>query len=312
MTDVTRADFRALGTGCVLLVADPARLDTARAAIDEQLAIIDAACSRFRDDSELMALNGRAGETVHVGPELFEAITLAVRAARVTGGDVDPTIGAALRVLGYDRDFGEVAGNTSRTAAPLITLRRIAGWERIELDADRSTVRIPEGCSLDLGATAKAWAADRAAAAAADAAGGGVLVSLGGDIAVAGPAPEDGWLVRVAASHASSLDEPGQTITMSTGGLATSSTTVRRWTHGANEFHHIIDPATSLPADDVWRSVSVAAATCADANIASTAAIIRGESAPSWLTAHALPARLVGRDGDIVHLNGWPEDGEDR
>ena len=311
MSGAGRADFRSLGTGCVLLVSDPPALDRALSAVRTELDRVDAACSRFRDDSELSAVNSGAGRPVRVGPLLLEAIELARHAARVTGGDLDPTIGAALRVLGYDRDFARVGDGSDARRTPVTTLRRIAGWERIEVDAERSTVQIPAGASLDLGATAKAWAADRAATAAAGVSGCGVLVSLGGDVAVAGPAPDRGWPVRIAESHASPVDAPGQTVLVSSGGLATSSTQVRRWASGSTSVHHIIDPATSLPADDVWQTVSVAAATCAEANIASTAAIVKGTSAPDWLASQGLPARLVGRDGTILHLPGWPSDGEE-
>jgi thiamine biosynthesis lipoprotein len=136
--------------------------------------------------------------------------------------------------------------------------------------------------------------------------GCGVLVSLGGDVAVAGPPPGDGWQVRVTDDHAAAADEPGQTVTIRTGGLATSSTTVRTWTAGGRKQHHIIDPRTGEPVNSCWRTVSIAAATCADANIASTAAIIRGEAAPGWLAAAGLPARLVRHDGTVLRTPGWP------
>ena len=95
------------------------------------------------------------------------------------------------------------------------------------------------------------------------------------------------------------------------GGLATSSTAARRWRHGGDVLHHILDPRTGLPAATPWRTVSVAAGNCLDANTASTAAILLGAKAPAWLTAHGLPARLVPEDGGpIVYTPGWPEDAE--
>jgi thiamine biosynthesis lipoprotein len=133
-----------------------------------------------------------------------------------------------------------------------------------------------------------------------------VLVSLGGDVAVAGVAPEDGWPVRVTDDHAAGPDAPGQTIAIFTGGLATSSTTVRHWRRGDDTLHHIVDPDTGRPAPSRWRTVSVAASTCVDANTASTAAVIRADDAPRWLSERGLAARLVGVDGDIVHQGGWP------
>jgi thiamine biosynthesis lipoprotein len=165
---------------------------------------------------------------------------------------------------------------------------------------------------LDLGATAKALAADHAAAAAGAAVGeAGVLVSLGGDLAVVGPAPPDGWRVRVTDDHRSDVTAPGQWITLRAGGLATSSTTVRRWETDGGSAHHLLDPATGSPVASPWRTVSVTAASCLDANIASTAAIIRGERAPDWLESLGLPARLVRTDGTVQRVAGWPAEGDD-
>ena len=187
----------------------------------------------------------------------------------------------------------------------------IAGWRTIRIDLDAGTVVFGRGVSLDLGATAKALAADHAASAAADAAGCGVLVSLGGDIATAGPAPAEGWPVRVTDDHRAGVDVPGQWITIRSGGLATSSTTVRRWRSGGATVHHLLDPSSRLPVSGGWRTVSVTAATCLDANIASTAAVVRGERAPAWLESLALPSRLVSDGGLVLHVAGWPSDGDD-
>jgi thiamine biosynthesis lipoprotein len=172
---------------------------------------------------------------------------------------------------------------------------------------------VPRGIRLDLGATAKAWAADRAAAAAAETAGCGVLISIGGDIATCGSAPPGGWRIHVTDDHRSRPSAPGQTIAILSGGLATSSTAVRRWRHDGHTMHHIIDPHTGMPSQTKWRTVSVAAASCAEANIATTAALVRGAAATSWLTALELPARLVDHDSHALHLSGWPSrPGEDR
>ena len=187
-----------------------------------------------------------------------------------------------------------------------MTVGAMPGWQAVTVDADARTIRVPVGVELDLGATAKAWCADRAAARAAAAIESGVLVSLGGDVAIAGPAPEDGWDVGVADSHAATADEHQETINLRDGGLATSSTTVRAWARGGERLHHVIDPATGRPADVVWRTVSVAARRCVEANIASTASIIRGERAIEWLASLGLPSRLVRLDGTVVKVSGWP------
>jgi thiamine biosynthesis lipoprotein ApbE len=302
-----RVCWEAFASTAVLEVSGPESIGPAQDAVRGELEAIDEACSRFRPDSELSHLNARAGRPTPVGPLLLEALELALRAAALTDGAVDPTVGESLRIAGYDRDWSQVGEDPApRQAGIEVRLRRLAGWRTVRLDPESKTVMIPAGVSLDLGATAKAWAADRAAAAAREAGARGVLVAIGGDIALAGEPPSGGWLVRVAEDHRGALDAPGQTITLNGGGLATSSTTVRRWKRDGTQMHHIIDPATGLPARAPWRTASVAAASCADANIAATAALVRPAGAPEWLSAQHLPARLVAHDGEVLCIAGWP------
>lgn len=306
--------WEALGTRVVLRVTDPAGLDRARRAVEQEVGAIDLACSRFRSDAEIARVNASLGRPVRVSALLAEALELALRAAALTDGDVDPTIGRALVLSGYDRDWRLL----SPTETPLpphphaeppavrVTARRMSGWRSVILDRHTQTVRVPEGLTLDLGATAKAWVADRAARAASQTAECGALVSVGGDIAVDGPAPAHGWAVHVTDDHRSAPDAPGQTVRIRSGGLATSSTAVRRWRHKGQTMHHIIDPTTGAPARGTWRTVSVAADSCADANIATTAALVRAGAAPAWLASVGVPARLVSNGGRVYTVGDWP------
>jgi thiamine biosynthesis lipoprotein len=304
------AEWEALGTGVLLRVAEPAALRAARASVEAELAAIDVACSRFRGDSELSRLNSRAGRPTRIGPLLLAALEVGLRAAELTGGDVDPTLGRALELAGYDRDWRLLPppGEPPDAEMRAVAVRLRTGWRTVRVDRAASSVLLPAGVRIDLGATAKAWAADRAAAAAARAAGCGVLVGVGGDIATCGPSPEGGWRIRVTDDHRSPPSAPGQTIAIGSGALATSSTAVRRWSHGGRNMHHILDPATGMPVSDTWRTVSVAAATCTDANIATTAALVRKGAAPAWLAGLGLPARLVEWSGAVTHVGGWPRD----
>jgi thiamine biosynthesis lipoprotein ApbE len=311
------AAWRALGMLIQLGVTDQAKLAPARELLDRDLAALDLACSRFRPDSELVAVGnaarGAAGPvTVPVSPLLAEAIEVSLRAAELTDGDVDPTVGGVMAALGYDRDFAELRPAATATSVD-VAVRTIPGWRSVAVDVAAGTLTVPPGVQLDLGATVKGWAADRSAANIADRLGCGVLVSLGGDTAVAGPPPQAGWPIRVQDATMpleETPDGPSQVVSIRAGGLATSSTAARRWHHGGDVLHHILDPRTGLPAAPVWRTVSVAAATCADANTAATAAIIRGQSAPGWLTSLNLPARLVSVDGGVTTVANWPEAGQ--
>jgi thiamine biosynthesis lipoprotein len=327
-TAVARDTFGVFGTTAVVMVTSADALGPARALADTELGAVDRACSRFRADSELTALNAADGDARTVSALFADLIAAALRAARLTDGDVDPTCGRALVGLGYDRDFAEVlaasppppassAPDTSARASTAPTSAGLSspggpvpGWRDVEFDPAILRVRLLHGAQLDLGATAKAWAADRCAELIARGLGCGVLVSLGGDIAVAGSPPAEGWRVRVTDDHAAGPEAPGQTVTIAEGGLATSSTTVRAWMTGGRRVHHIIDPATGESAQSCWRTVSVAAGNCVDANTASTAAIIRGEAALEWLRGSGLPARLVAADGMVETTAGWPPDDE--
>jgi thiamine biosynthesis lipoprotein len=277
------------------------RLEDATAIVQVDVSEIDLACSRFRPDSDLSRVNGSAGRWTHVSKLFVHALRVALDAARGTDGAVDPSVGGALARLGYDRDFAQI-----RSSDFPVEGVPASGWQRVDIDAGRSCVRIPEGTLLDLGATAKALTADRASMRAATTVGCGVMVSLGGDVAVHGAPPPGGWTVGFADDH-SEQAEPGQTIAIRSGGVATSSTTVRRWSRGGRAIHHVLDPRTGLPALEVWRTVSVAAASCVWANTASTAALIMGAEAPAWLEHRRLPARLVALDGTVVRLNEWPQ-----
>jgi thiamine biosynthesis lipoprotein ApbE len=298
-------DGRAIGTSVRVVVTRTGRLGDARAAVDRVIREVDEACSRFREDSELSRIQALRGAEARVSPLLAALLGAALRGAELSDGAVDPTVGTAVRAAGYQGDFASVAAE----GGPItLVVRPVPGWRRIRLDPSRRTVVIPRGVEVDLGCTAKALAAGMAATAALAAmGGGGVLVSLGGDIALAGEAPEGGWRIQVADDSDAPITPDGETVTVTAGGVATSSTAVRRWTRGGVVLHHIIDPATGLPAGGPWRTVTVVAAVCLDANIAATAAVVRGESAVAWLESLRLPSRLVAHDGAVIRTAGWPE-----
>ncbi len=301
------ADWRVFGTGARMVVPAGSDIAAAREVVDCELAAIDLAASRFRDDSEISVLNRAAGQPVIVSDLLAELIGVALEAAESSGGAVDPTVGELLQQIGYDRTFRDVPQDGP---ALTVTIQRRPNWRAVELDRRAHTVRLPAGVSLDLGATAKAHASDRAAAVVHALTGGPVLISLGGDIAVAGPPPDGGWTVAVAEDSNAPVPAQGPRVVITEGGLATSSKTVRQWRRGGDVLHHLIDPWTTRPAGGPWRTVTVAAPTCLEANVAATSAIVLGESAVQWLAARKLPARLVSEAGTVRVQGGWPEEPE--
>lgn len=299
--------FQALGT-YVYLATRRDDLPVLTRLASEILDDVDRACSRFREDSDLTLANRHAGTWVEVDPVLVDAVAAAVRAAEQTDGLVNPLLGRPLEQLGYDRDFPELREVEHLAVAP-VTPPALDAWALIELDPD-GALKVPTGSALDLGATGKAWAADLIARAAAGELGADAIVSLGGDIAIteptgAAPPSREPWPIAIS-THPG--DPAEAMVTLDRGGLATSSTRVRRWARRGVDFHHVLDPRTGLPAPTTWRTVTTTGPDALAANTASTAAIVLGPAAVDWLERRGVAARLVTDDGRVVTTGGWPQE----
>ena len=241
-----------------------------------------------------------------MSPTFLDSLGVALDAARDTEGFVDPTVGSALIALGYDRDFDELGASLPTDFSAREPT--VVGWSQVEVDRRTRRVRVPVGTFLDLGATAKALCIDRAAELVAGRLRIGVMVGIGGDIAVAGDPPAGGWNIAVQESSREPDVRPDCVVAVTQGALASSGTTVRCWTLGGTTVHHIIDPMTGRSAAPVWRMVTAAASTCVAANVAATASIVWGERAPRELESRVVPARLVDAIGRVSVVCGWPED----
>ncbi|WP_405056297.1 FAD:protein FMN transferase [Kribbella sp. NBC_01505] len=277
-----------------LTVDDPAVLGAACGELKALMDRVDKAASRFRPDSELSIVNQRGGAMVPVSRLLVDLVDVSLMAASISGGAVDPTVGAAVIAAGYDDDIETVR---RRLVQPAAASARVAGWQQVQLNRKLALLGVPEDAALDLGATAKAWTADRAALVLSKRYGCAVLVEIGGDLCAAGQ-PTEPWVVTVAER----AGEPGVLVTLAHGGLTTSTRTARSWETG----HHIIDPRTGRPAEGPWRTASVWAQTAVRANTFSTALIATGEAAVGRLTLAGHPARMVANDGEVTEVAGWP------
>ncbi len=301
-TPAVSSSWPVWSTTARVVVTDPSALAAAVEITQRLLAEVDRAASRFRPDSEVSLLAGGPG-TARISPLLADLLATALLAAERTDGDVDPTVGAVLVELGY-HDEHSLGRSTDRLGGfDRVCLDRRVRWTDVELG--EGSVRVPAGTLVDLGATAKAYAADRAAALVAEGLGTGVLVELGGDIATAGPAPSRGWTVDVQDLPR----DPATRLTLGAGSaIATSSTQRRTWWRAGERLHHVLDPRTGMPADSPWASVTVVAGDCVAANTLTTAALVRGASAPSWLAGLGAKARLVTHDGRVLRTAAWPKD----
>lgn len=251
--------------GCQVLVAGAGEADllAIRALFDAR----EQAFSRFRPGSELNRVNAAASDIVVVSELFSDTLADALRAAEQTDGLVDPTVGAALEAAGYDRDFARLRPD------PLPADPGVPGALRTVRQRGRIVSR-PSTVKLDLNGVVKSRAVDDALRLLP----GPGFVAAGGDIAARG-----GTLVGL--PH-------GGTLVLEAGGLATSGTTRRRWRRGGRVEHHLIDPATGRPSASPWTLVTVAAASCRDADVAAKAAFLLGADGPDWLDERGLPGRF--------------------
>lgn len=283
----------------VSLVTDPAVAGEAGEQVQRLFQEWEQRLSRFRPDSELSRLNARPGRPVVVGGLLLEVVTAALRAARATRGLYDPTLLRAIEQLGYDRSFERIGPTT-----PPLT-ERVApggGWRRVRVDHTARTVTLPHGVGIDLGGIAKGMAVDAATERLRECGVAAAMVSAGGDLRVLGSPPgEASWLIAI----------PGPagpvTVPLTHGSLATSGIGRRHWRQGRVERHHLLDPRSARPARTGLWSVSVAAANCAQAEVAAKTAFILGAGpGADFLASKRLAGLFTTPAGERRPAGSWP------
>ncbi len=287
-------------------------LDYARQRIGE----LEARLSRFLPDSELCQLNRLAGFPTVVSPELFVFVAAAWRAKQLTGGSFDPTLGAPLRQLGYDRTFDEVAASSqARLTADTDNREFPVQWgnpeqstavagNRFDIDPQCRTVTCSPDVQLDLGGIAKGMTADIIAEELVQRGAVGACVNLGGDVRVhgLGPKADGGWSINLMLPGA----ESERTISLAAGGVCTSAITERRWVSKQGQAHHIVDPDTGRSVRTDLRSSSVVGRTAAAAEVLATAALVDGQSlAIERIQSKGATGILITGSGEVIELPGF-------
>jgi FAD:protein FMN transferase len=265
--------FRSMGCEVVLPPGVP--LAVVRHLFDAR----DQRFSRFIESSELNRVNATPHGVAVVSEELASMLSLALDAARATGGLVTPAVGGAMLAAGYDRDFSLLSPDgdpVEPAAVPSLDALSLRG---------RVLLRV-EPVFLDLNGVVKGKTVDDALALLGEG-----WVSAGGDLATTRP-------IVVGLPG-------GDTVTLDRGGLATSSVAKRSWLRGGERQHHLIDPATGAPARAPWRDVTVAAPTCLVADVAAKAALLLGAAGPSWLDTRGFAGRFVDHSGAVVTNESW-------
>ncbi len=295
---MARASFHAMGTTVSLLLPE-ADLDWATSEVRNLFSAWEKQLSRFLPDSELSRLNEQAGRPVVVSALLFNVLETALQAAHATNGLYDPTLLPQLKQIGYDRTFDEVAsqlpGNQER-------IRPGGQWRKIQIDRRRQEVLLPAGANIEFGGIAKGMAVDAAVQLLREHGVEAALVNAGGDLAVLNvPSHEGQWPLAV----------PGKdthwVVPLRSGALATSGIARRHWQQGEQQRHHLIDPRTGQPSQSGLWSVTVAAGSCMQAEVAAKVAFLLGAiPGCAFLQEHRLAGVLVDRNGSWFAAGDWP------
>ena len=271
---VVETTFRAMASHVqVLVVNGPPEAGTIA---EQALAQLESAWSRFVDTSDISRLNSARGRPVQLQPATLRLVELMIEAWEITKGRFDPTVLPALLAAGYVASIDDpsavttLATPTTGGSAPnTATLREVV------VDHIGQSVTLPLGITIDAGGLGKGLAADLVVAELLARGTEGALVSIGGDLAAAGKAPDDdGWTLDIE-DH---LD-PNRTlcrVLFSAGGVATSSTRSRRWTCAGTEQHHTIDPRTGAPSQSDLVGASAIGSCGWQAEVHSTALLLGG------------------------------------
>lgn len=244
---------------------------------------LHATFTRFKPESELSRLNDDPRDQVPVSPVMGRFIAAALQAARATGGLVDFTMLDAIERAGYreDRFRGTLALPVALALAPA---RRSGsgdpggGWTKVHLDANALLVTRPPGLRFDGGGIVKGLAADLLSERLAGHAG--YAVDCEGDLRVGGG--------ERAVRMCEVTDPFGGAVlhefALLDGALATSSIAKRSWFESMRPTHHVLDPATKVPAFTGLVQVSALAPSAVEGEALAKAALLSGpEGAPAWL-----------------------------
>jgi thiamine biosynthesis lipoprotein len=294
--EVAEHRFRVMGSEAHILVVagrDRSIGDGPVAAARAYLEHLEQRWSRFLPDSDVTRINLSSGRPVEVDTDTITLFVTMLDAWRLTHGGFDPTVLPAVMAIGYRASIDDPRRYTILPSDDL----RLDGMGEIDIDPDRRAVIVPAGVVVDAGGIGKGLAADLTVARLLADGADGALVSIGGDLAMAGTPPDaDGWLIAV--EQPDPADGVLCTLAVSGGGVATSSTRSRRWTIGGQCRHHIIDPVAGSPSTTDLAAVTVIARSGWLAEAHATTALLSGSAhVIDYLDRHELTAIAVPGDG---------------
>jgi thiamine biosynthesis lipoprotein len=284
----------------VVSATDPDVGSAAASHAAELLDHLERCWSRFLPDSDITRLNLAGGQPRRVDHTTITLLLAMVDAWRATDHRFDPSTLPALLAAGYRSSIDDPRRVTVLPSGAL----HVGGFDAVdvslddvEIDIERNEVRLPPGLAIDAGGIGKGLAADLAVLRALDAGADGALIGIGGDLSMGGHPPVGGWLVEIEHPDGPNLG----TVTVTGGGVATSSTRSRRWRQGDDERHHVIDPWTGEPSTTDLATVTVVARAGWLAEAHATEAILAGsDHVIDTLDRHELSGVAIAADGRVL------------
>ena len=268
--------FRAMATPCEvrLETGDEALALRVAAAVEDEARRIETKFSRYRDDSIVGRINLSAGQPMTVDAETAHLLDFADKCFEMSDGLFDITSGVLRRIWKFD------GSDRIPTGSQIASTTELVGWQKVRWKD--STITLPQGMEIDLGGLAKEYAVDKALAAVREITPLPALVNFGGDLRVSGPRSSGGrWKVAI-----ESVETDGQVaglLELADGAIATSGDARRFLVRNGVRYGHILNPKTGWPVKHAPRSVTVAAATCVEAGMIATLAVLQGRRAEAFL-----------------------------
>ncbi len=227
--------------------------------------------TRFSPTSDISRINNSGGGNVPVAAETTALVSRMIDGWRTSGGAFNPTILAQLV------DDGYASSRVDPTRSTVLPTHRlgIRPMSEVTVSETNSSVTVPAGFAIDPGGIGKGFGADLVVAWLIENGATGALVSIGGDLSMAGSSPDpQGWLVDV--EHADPADGILCSLALNNAGIATSNVSSRRWGQGAHEHHHILDPRTGRASRTDLVAVTVVAPTGWQAEVLAKTGLLAG------------------------------------
>jgi len=270
-----QGEFCAMASPCEVLVETDQRAlaQAVMEAVAQEARRIEHKFSRYRPGNIVHQINHSPGHPLTLDEETARLIDFAVQLYDMSGGLFDITSGVLRKLWTFD------GSNHVPPQAAIDAILPFVGFDKLDWQAPQLT--LPPGMQIDLGGIGKEYAVDRCVQIARTMTDASVLINFGGDLASTGPRKKAAcWSVG---RLVTGKDQATGIFRLNQGAIATSGDANRFILSDGVRYSHILNPQTGWPVANAPHTVSIAAATCTEAGMLSTLALLQGEQAEDFL-----------------------------